>query len=123
MTPQQAQQRLAELKAEKQELPKVIETNPTHEQRFLELIQGLKIRLNPDYPNSIPFFKMDRCFIELDLKIKIIWLSSRFFWLVFEREFALNDYEIGELMKTLLQKYFKLEGFTPGVGVCHYPDY
>ena len=88
-------------------------TKITPEQRFLELIQGLEIRLDPKYPDSILFFKKKISFVELDFKNKIIWLRYSDFWSVFENEYRLNYDEIQELTKGLLEKHFKLKGFTP----------
>ena len=111
MTPEQAHQRLKALDKERDELLKVIEAKPTPEQRFLELIQGLEIKLDADYPDSIYFFKQDTYFVELDFKNKIIWFRYLGFWSVFEKEYGLDYDEIQQLLKNLLEKHFKLVEF------------
>ena len=118
MTPEQAQQRLAELEAEKQELIKVIETNPTPEERFLGLIQGLQVTLNHKYPDTISFQKNNLPFVDVELGAKIIWFEYSDFWSVFEKEFGFNDDKIKQLINDLLYKHFKLDGFIIRIFLC-----
>lgn len=113
MTPKQAKQKLAELEAQKQELLEIINSKPTPEKRFLGLINGLEIKLYPEYPDSICFLKKNELLVELNLKNKQVWFDYDDFWLVFNRDFGLNYEEIYQLLKSLLEKHFKLIGFTP----------
>ena len=112
MTPRQANERLKALDKERDELLKIIESKPTPEQLFLELIQGLEIKLMPENPDSIFFFKNDECFVELDLKNKRFWFDYNNFWSIFNTEFGFNYAGIHKLIKYLLEKHFKLNDFT-----------
>lgn len=113
MTPEQAKQKLAELEAQKQELLEIINSRYTPEKRFLGLINGLEIKLHPEHSDSIYFFKEGKYFVQLDLKNKRIWFIYSNFWSILQKEFRLNHDEIQQLLKTLLEKHFKLMGFTP----------
>jgi hypothetical protein len=92
------QQKIAELKAQIAELEKI-----TPEQRFLELIDGMTVKIDKDkYPDSTFFFKGDKCYLELENST--LWGRYAEIWQVFEVEFHMN-YQV--------EKHFRMRGATP----------
>jgi hypothetical protein len=102
------QQKIAELKAQIAELEKI-----TPEQRFLELIDGMTIKIDKDnYPDSTFFFKGDTCYLELENST--LWVTDAEIWQVFELEFGMNYGKIQSFIKDQVEQHFKMTGVTPG---------
>jgi hypothetical protein len=100
------QQKIAELKAQIAELEKI-----TPEQRFLELIDGMTVKIDKDkYPGSIFFFKDDKCCLELENSI--LWVRYAEIWQVFEVEFGMKYDEIQSFIKDQMEQHFKMRGVT-----------
>ena len=101
------QQKIAELKAQIAELEKI-----TPEARFLELIDGMTVKIDKDkYPNSIFFFKGDKCYFELGNSR--LWVRYVEMWEVFEVEFGMKYDEIQSFIKDQMEKHFRMRGVTP----------
>ena len=97
-----------------QELNKPVK--PTAEQRFLQLCEGLTIKIDKEkYPNSIFFFKGNDFFFEYNSKSGSLWCSRNRVWSFLEKEYSLNYNEIESLIKDMLEKHFNLRGVTPSV--------
>jgi hypothetical protein len=101
------QQKIEELKAQIAELEKI-----TPEERFLELIDGMTVKIDKDkYPESTFFFNDDKCYLELEN-------STLFFRYtevlkVFEVEFGMEHDEIPLFIKDQMEQHFKMRGVTP----------
>jgi hypothetical protein len=103
------QQRIAELKAELARLEKV-----TPEERFLELIDGLTIKIDKEkHPDSIFFFRGEECHIEI--RKSTIWFRYVGFWKVFEDEFGMDYQQIRGFLEIQLEEHFKMKGVTPRI--------
>ena len=101
------QQKIAELKAQIAELEKI-----TSEQRFLELIDGMTIKIDKDkYPGLTFFFKGDTCYLEIQKSI--LWVRYAEIWQVFEVEFGMKYDEIQSFIKDQMEQHFKMRGATP----------
>ncbi len=113
MNKQETTQRLALIESETKELKKIIEApKRTREQVFLEMIDGLTIKIDKEkYSNSILFFKDDKFFIEIEKST--IWVSYKYIWLVFESEFQMNYGETHTFLDDMMEKYFKIKGVMP----------
>jgi hypothetical protein len=101
------QQKIAELKAQIAELEKI-----TPEQRFLELIDGMTVKIDKDnYPDSTFFFKNDKCYLEI--KNSTLWVRYAEIWQGFEVEFGMKYDEIQSFIKDQMEQHFKIGGVTP----------
>ncbi len=101
------QQKIEELKAQIAELEKI-----TPEQRFLELIDGMTVKIDKDnYPGSTFFFKDDTCYFELGNSR--LWVRYAEIWQVFEVEFDMNYDEIQSFIKDQMEQHFIIRGVTP----------
>ena len=108
------QQKIAELKAQIAELEKI-----TPEERFLELIDGMTVKIDKDnYPNSTFFFKGDTCYLELEKSR--LWVRYAEIWQVFEVEFGMSYDEVQSFIKSQVEQHFKMRGVTPGLGIVFY---
>jgi hypothetical protein len=106
------QQKIADLKAQIAELEKI-----TPEQRFLELIDGMTVKIDKDkYPDWTFFLKGDTCYLELENST--LWVAYFEIWQVFEVEFGMNYHEIQPFIKDQMEQHFKMRGVTPCH--CHY---
>lgn len=101
------QQRILELKAELERLEKA-----TPEERFLEFIDGLTIKIDKEkYPDSIFFFRGEEC--QIEIQKSIVWFRYEGFWKVFEDEFGMKYQQIQDFMKIQLEEHFKMKGVSP----------
>lgn len=80
---------------------------------LLELINGYYIKESEDYPDDIFYMKEHNVLIDYDLKTKIAWINNQIIWSVFESKFSLNNQQMRELMRGLLETHLKLIGTTP----------
>jgi hypothetical protein len=80
---------------------------------FRELVSKFEIKLSGDYPNSIFYMIDDKIYMDQDKKTKLIWIRYDGFWSVFVSEFGYNWQETKELLKGMLERYLKIEGYTP----------
>ena len=109
----------------------------TKEERFIELVTGLEIKINDQiYPNSMFWFKGDECFFELslensglspkqaiiywrftnknlDCKQGFFWCSYSNVWYIFETEFDMKYNETKDFIKNMMENYIKIKNVTP----------
>ena len=98
------QQKIAELKAQIAELEKI-----TPEQRFLELIDGMTVKIDKDkYPDSTFFFKGDKYYLEIQKSR--LWVRYAEIWQVFKVEFGMQYDEIQSFIKDQMEQHFKMMG-------------
>jgi len=82
------------------------------EQRFEEIINGLVIKIDKGkYPNSIFFFKNDKCLFELENST--LWCSFSNVWSIFSEENNMNYDATQEFIKIQMEKHFKMKDVTP----------
>jgi hypothetical protein len=104
------------------------------EKLFLELIEGFEWKCDiKKYPNFLFGFKDDICLFEIhnhsglnqnkiianyrfvleqDLKNADFWFDYDKIWSVFESKFGMNYNEIKSFMNGMVEKHFKMKGFT-----------
>jgi hypothetical protein len=109
MTKQQAQKELDALKAREAELLAIINaTGITPEQRFIELVDGLTVKIDKDwYPDSIFYLREDEYIIEVENDTA--YLSKHLFWDIFKDEFGMRYAQIQDFIKSMLEKYLKIK--------------
>jgi len=106
------QQKIAELKAQISELEKI-----TPEERFLDLIDGMTVKIDKDkYPDSIFFFKGDKCYLELEKSR--LWVTYDEVWQVFEVEYGMAYGEIQAFIRDQVEQHFKMREVTPSLADC-----
>ena len=88
----------------------------TPEKLFKELIQGIDINKPvvdfEKYPNSIFWFKGDKCLFEYNFKNQTIWIDFDEIWSKFLPYFKGNYYDIPGFMEVQVEQHFKLKGIT-----------
>lgn len=85
---------------------------PSPEERFWELMNGCEIRTDfKQYPDSVFFFKGDRCWFELEKDT--LWCAYNPVWSVFEIEYGMKYEDIQRLVKNQVEQHFKMTGVTP----------
>ena len=87
------------------------------EDRFLELIDDLEIRIDEEkYPESIFFFKDEKFYFEQDSKNDKFWCDYNKIWSVFQIEYNMTYYKIQSFIKDMVEKHFKMKVSTPANG-------
>ena len=85
----------------------------TPEEFFLYVIDGMKIKEQTKYPESVLWEKNGKIIIEQNFKSNMIYVDYNSIWLVFRKIFGLRDTEIQIIIKNtvalsrwgLLHKY------------------
>ena len=86
------------------------------EKLFLELSHLDEIEIRFDlfkYKNDLFYFYKENYLFDQDKKYKYFYISYDNIWSVFELKFNLNYQEISDFMKGMVDKHFKLKGYTP----------
>ena len=65
------------------------------------------------FPNSIFVFKNDEFIFEYDIKYGILWCSYDKIWRFFHEKYLLNDLQITNLIKGVVEKHFINMEITP----------
>ena len=65
------------------------------------------------YPGSIFVFKNDEFIFEYDIKYGILWCSYDKIWRFFHEKYLLNDLQITNLIKGVVEKHFINMEITP----------
>src|SRR5690606_20353578 len=117
MNKQQAQEQLNKLMIEVEKLKYIINSHDkSKEEQFFELIQCLTPKWDKaNYPDSIFYFKGDKLMFEYNQKIEYVWVRHTDFWRIFEVEYKLNDEEIRDFLKDMLEEHFKWQRVTPHI--------
>jgi len=88
----------------------------TPEEFFLYIIDGIKIKEQTEYPNSILWEKNDEIIFDQNLKFKYLFVNSKLIWSVFRNVFGLNYDEIQSFIKNQVEEHLNWKGFTPHSG-------
>jgi chromosome segregation ATPase len=117
------EKKIKELEKQIQELEKQIKSlkKEEMEQWFKSLLNGLEIEINDDNPNSVFYKKNSKVFFRLyhDLinKEKTYFFCDYYLvWSIFEVKYNPNYGEIQAFIKSMVEKYLKLDGVTPEAG-------
>jgi hypothetical protein len=79
---------------------------------FRELVSKFEIKLSGDYPDSIFYMIDDEIYMRQYKKTKDIWIRHEDFWSVFQSKFGYNYQETRELLRGMLERHLKIEGYT-----------
>jgi hypothetical protein len=91
-----------------------MESKPTPEERFMQLVDGLEILPKKEkWPDSLFFAKNGEIWFEWDQKNNYLWCRYDTVWRVFETEFGLNYDEIQSIIKEQVEQAYGLKGVTP----------
>ena len=85
----------------------------TYEKPFLDLMEGMEIRVHPDDPYRILWYKNNEWYFEQDEEIGTLWCQYRRVWRFFETNYSPNYTEIQVIIKYLMERHYKLRGLTP----------
>ena len=105
---QQAEARLKELEAEREELLKVINAKPSPEERFLEIINGSVIRVDKkQYPDSVFIMTTDGKYM-FEIEEYRLWCGYYNVWSIFKKEYAMDNSQIQLFIKNQMEDDFKI---------------
>ena len=84
------------------------------EAEFLNIFYDSDIKIDfEQYPGSIFVFKNDEFIFEYDIKYGILWCSYDKIWTIFLKKYELNDLQITNLIKNVVEGHFKNIKVTP----------
>ena len=84
------------------------------EAEFLNIFYDSDIKIDFEkYPDSIFVFKNDEFIFEYDIKYGILWCSYDKIWTIFLKKYELNDLQITNLIKNVVEEHFKNMEVTP----------
>lgn len=96
---------------------KPLPSKQTLEELFLSMWEGCEEKTDPEYPNSVFWFKDGKLMFEWDKKSNILWCNYTRIWRVLQ---AKNNWEYSEtqsFIKLQVEKYFKMRDVTPALRV------
>jgi len=104
-----------------QELEKQIEELKNQSQKedmkqwFKSLLNGLKIEINDNEPDSVFYKKNSEIFFELyqDSEKKYFYSDYYLVWSIFHNKYKLNDDEIGAFINSMVEQHLKLSKVIP----------
>jgi hypothetical protein len=109
------------IKEKIQELEKQIESLKKESQKeemeecFKSLLNGLKIEIDDNEPDSVFYKKNGEISFVLhqDSEKKYFYCDYYLVWSIFEEKYNLNDYEIQEFIKSMVEQHLKLSEVIP----------
>ncbi len=81
----------------------------TPELWFKDLLNQMYIYESPQYPNTMFFHINNKIYMEYNKNFKVLNYDYYQIYSVLESKFRLNDYQINELVKSMVEKDKKLE--------------
>ena len=87
----------------------------TYEKPFLELMEGMERKVHPDYPHRTLWYKNNEWYFEQDEETGRLWCQTDRVWSVFQANYSPNYAEIQTIIKSLMERHYKLRGLTPNV--------
>ena len=85
----------------------------TPEEFFLDIIDGIKVKEQSKYPQSIFWEKKGRVIFEQDFKNNLIYVDYKSIWFIFEIIYELQYNETQLFIKKMVEKYLNWKGLTP----------
>ncbi|MEJ5105546.1 hypothetical protein [Chryseobacterium sp. MYb328] len=112
------QEKINNLKEELAVLEIQLENEKQDPKLFLLEILGNELTLKIDlekYPNSVFYFKEDKCLLELENSGSTTYLWCNYFkiWNPISEKFSLEYSEIQQLIKETVEEHFKMRDVTP----------
>ena len=88
----------------------------TPEEFFLYMIDGMKIKKQTKYPDSIFWEKNGKIIFEQDLKNNDLWVDYNSIWKILEKIFGFDNTEIDVFIEYWVEEYLDWKGLTPNTG-------
>ena len=88
-------------------------TFDTPEEFFLDIIDGIKIKPQTKYPDSIFWEKNGKVIFEQDFKKNQLYVDYKSIWMIFEKIFGLQYSETELFIKNMVEEYLNWRGLTP----------
>ena len=85
----------------------------TYEKPFLELMDGMERRVDPEDSHKIVWYKNDGWYFEQDEEIGILWCQYDRVWSFFETNYSSKYSDIQLIIKSLMERHYNLRGLTP----------
>jgi len=112
------EKKIKELEKQLEELKKEAQKEEEMKEWFKSLLNGLKIAFRDERPNSIFYKKDGKIIFELyqnqDKEERCFWSNYDLVWDVLQKKYKLDEVEIKEFIKDVVEQYLKLDGLTYG---------
>ena len=82
------------------------------EKPFLDLMEGMERRVDPEDSHKIVWYKDDGWYFELDEEIDRLWCQYDRVWSFFETNYLPKYSDIKLIIKSLMERHYKLRGLT-----------
>jgi ABC-type transport system substrate-binding protein len=108
------EEKIKELEKQTEELKKELQKEKM-KQWFKSLLNGLKIEIDDNEPNSVYYKKNGRIFFELAQysEERYFWCDYDLVWSILENKYNLNYYETQAFIKNMVEQHLKLGVVTP----------
>ena len=84
----------------------------TPEKWFKNILNQMDVYKSPRYPNLILFHINKNVYMEYDKNFKTLYYDHKKIYSVLKSKFGLNYTQIKELVKDMVEEYYKLEIYT-----------
>ncbi len=82
------------------------------EKELFEIIKEMKVKIIDE--NTIKYYNQkDEWLIEQDYENGYLWYSYHRIYLILQSKFNLNEQQINDLVKGMMDKHYKVKGLTP----------
>ncbi len=89
------------------------------EKELFEIIKEMKVKIIDE--NTIKYYNQkDEWLIEQDYENGYLWYSYHRIYLILQSKFNLNEQQINDLVKGMMDKHYKVKGLTPLTVSCHF---
>ena len=85
------------------------------EKPFIDLTEGMKKKVHPDYPHRTIWYKEDGWYFEQDEKNGDLWCQYDRVWSFFETNYSPKYTDVQSIIKNLMERHYKLNGLTPSL--------
>ncbi len=94
----------------------VTPNNQQAEKELFEIIKSMKVQIIDE--NTIKYYnEKDEWMVELEYKNGRLWYSYHSIYLILQSKYSLNEQQISDLVKGMMEKFWKVKGLTPQEGL------
>ena len=83
------------------------------EKPFLDLMEGMEIRVHPDEPHRTLWYKDDGWYFEQDEENGDFWCQYDRVWSFFYSNYSPKYTDVQSIIKSLMERHYKLRDLTP----------
>ena len=83
------------------------------EKPFLDLMEGMKRKVHPDYPHKTLWYKNNEWYFEQDEENGYLWCQYERVWSVFYANYSPKYTDVQSIIKSLMERHYKLRWLTP----------